>query len=267
MNNFRIAITNDDGIDSPGLRAAAKAVADMGEVIVIAPTNQQTGMGRSLTGDHDAHLQPIKYRINSTDIQAYHCNGSPALVVRHAMQTIFNNRKPDLLISGINYGENLGHSVTCSGTVGAALEAGNYNVPAIAISKQTDIRSHLTYTEQDWLASTYFLKYFSSIVLEKTMLPDVDVLKIDVPDSASPKTKWKITRLARTSYYKKKIDNPTAASKISEAKTTISVDKKNLDPESDIYVLAVAKQVSVTPLSLDLTSRVDSSELRNQFDL
>ena len=263
MSTFSIAVTNDDGIDSPGLRAAAEAAAELGEVTIIAPTHQQTGMGRSLTGDMQARLQPIDFHINGTAVPAYHCECSPALVVRHSLRTLFHRKKPDLLISGINYGENLGTNVTCSGTVGAALEAASFGIPAIAMSKQTEIESHHSYTPQDWTVSQYFQNYFSTYLLDSTDLQGVDILKIDVPGDATPATPWKITRLARTSYYYKVFENPDATSRLSDAKTEIHVDPDRLDPLSDIFVLAVDKEVSVTPMTLDLTSRVDFSSLKD----
>lgn len=260
-----IAVTNDDGIDSPGLLAAAEAAQALGRVVIIAPTHQQTGMGRSLTGDSQAQMLPRDIQLNGTTLEAYHCACSPALVVRFAMQTLFSRKKPDLLISGINYGENLGNSVTCSGTVGAALEACNYGIKAIAISKQTEVESHHSHTSQDWGASAYFLSMFASLMLEKNLPPDVEALKIDVPDDATTATEWKITRLARTFYYSRVIVEPTAQSRVCDSKMQIVVDRENLDPDSDIHALAIDRVVSVTPLSLDLTSRVPLAEVQRSL--
>ena len=265
MSNYKILITNDDGIASPGLHAASKSVAGIGEITIVAPSHQQTGMGRSLTGSRHATLEPVHYSINGTAISAYQCECSPALVVRHSMKTIFEHEKPDLVISGINYGENLGVNVTCSGTVGAALEASCWGIPAIAISKQTDIEYHRSYTAQDWSVCSYFLNYFSRLLLAETKLADVDVLKIDIPHDATPSTPWKISKLAKTSYYSRIIERPTLESRIDDGKTEIRFDRQRLDPETDIYVLAVDKMVSVTPLSADLTSRVNFSQLENML--
>lgn len=263
MQNHDILITNDDGIESPGLRAAVAAVLNIGTVTVVAPSRQQTGAGRGMTGDGQASLKPIDYQVNGTEIRAYHCGCSPALIVRHSLNTIFREKKPDLLISGINYGENLGINITCSGTVGAALEASSSGIPGIAISKQTETESHHKYTDQDWSAASCFLNRFAEYLLKEKLQPDVDVLKIDVPNDATPLTPCKITKLARACYYFKTIDNPTVKSKIGAGKTIIKVIKEDLDPESDIYALAIDRCVSVTPLSLDLTSRVKLSELRD----
>ena len=266
MRNNNILITNDDGIDSPGLQAAVKAVLNLGNVTIVAPSNQQTATGRGLTGDMQSCLKAIEYRIDGRKIRAYHCECSPALIVRHSLRTIFKGNMPDLLVSGINYGENLGINITSSGTVGAALEASCSGIPAIAISKQTDIDSHRRYTCQDWSAASFFLNQFSKSLLTKKLLTDVDVLKIDVPGDATPSTEFRITRLAKAGYYSKSIENPTINSRIDEGKTVINVNETDLDPESDIYAFAIDKVVSVTPLSVDLTSRVKFSDLRELLD-
>lgn len=258
-----IAITNDDGIDSPGLRAAVEAVADLGTITIVAPTDQQTATGRGLTGNKQTGFKPVDYTYSGGTTVGYHCPCSPAQVVRHSMQTVFRNKRPDLFISGINYGENLGNMVTCSGTVGAALESSSYGIPALAVSKQTDIASHHQYTDQSWDVVGYFLRMFVQKVLAKTLLPDVDVLKIDVPDNATEQTEWKLTTLSRTAYYIKAIETPSVDSRICDFKTLINVDGDNLEVGSDIHALAVERVVSVTPLSIDLTSRVEFSDLHS----
>lgn len=266
MESHNILITNDDGIESPGLKAAVGAVLNIGTVTVVAPSSQQTGTGRGLTGDKQSKLTPIDYSFNGMKIRAYHCDCSPALIVRHSMRTIFKEKKPNLLISGINYGENLGNEITTSGTIGAALEASSFGIPSIAISKQTDIESHHTYSNQDWSAVSHFLSKFSRTILDKKLPPDIDILKIDVPIDATPLTKWKITKLAKTGYYFRDIKTPNVLSKLNDGKIIIKVDQETLDSGTDIHALAIDNIVSVTPLSLDLTSRVNLSDLQRLFE-
>ena len=266
MTDYRILITNDDGIDSPGLKAAVASVMDIGTVTVVAPSTQQTGTGRGLTGDKASILNPVDYSVNGTKIPAFHCDCSPALLVRHSLRTVFKYEVPNLLISGINYGENLGASITCSGTVGAALEAASSSIPSIAVSKQTDVESHHQYTIQDWSASMYFLNYFSNILLNENSRHDVDVLKIDVPSDATQDTEWRITKLARSGYYYKDIEKPSIRSRLDAGKTIIRFNKNNIGSDTDIYALAIEKIVSVTPLSIDLTSRVNFSDLQQHYE-
>lgn len=262
---MHIAITNDDGIESPGLRAAVEAVADLGRITIIAPTDQQTATGRGLTGNKQSRLERFDYLCGNSGVEAYHCPCSPAQVVRHAMFTLFRETRPDLLISGINYGENLGNMISCSGTVGAALEASSHGVPALAVSKQTDIASHHNYTSQDWRGAAHFLRKFTTLVLDRGLPADVDLLKIDVPDGADPETGWRMTRLSRSSYYTKHLDNTSIATRVCDFKTRIQVLEEEVENDSDIYALAVERQVAVTPLSLDFTSRVNLDTLRDSL--
>jgi 5'-nucleotidase len=261
MPAYSILITNDDGIESPGLQAAVESVADIGNVTVVAPSRQQTGTGCGLLGNLQSSLQRVDYPVNGASIRAYHCDVSPALIVSHSLRTIFKDSKPDLLISGINYGENLGINITHSGTIGAALEASCFGVPGIAISKQTDIDSHHKFTDQDWTAAKYFLNRFAKILLKEKLQSDVNVLKIDVPIDATPSTEWKITRLAKAAYYTRHIEDANENSAINAGETVINIDRQRVDPDSDIYAVAIDQLVSVTPLSIDSTSRVDPSEL------
>ena len=265
MKEMHIAITNDDGIESPGLRAAVEAVADLGRITIIAPTDQQTATGRGLTGNKQSRLERFDYPGGNSGVEAYHCPCSPAQVVRHAMFTLFRETRPDLLISGINYGENLGNMISCSGTVGAALEASSHGVPALAVSKQTDIASHHNYTSQDWRGAAHFLRKFTTLVLDRGLPADVDLLKIDVPDGADPETGWRMTRLSRSSYYTKHLDNTSIATRVCDFKTRIQVLEEEVENDSDIYALAVERQVAVTPLSLDFTSRVNLDTLRDSL--
>lgn len=265
MKHHKILITNDDGIHSPGLRAAAQAVMDLGEVFIVAPADQQTGAGRGLTGDKKSRLEPVRYTISGADVLACRCNCSPALIVRHSLNTLFHGDRPDLLISGINYGENLGSDITCSGTVGAALEAASKGIPGIAVSKQTEISSHHRYTEQDWDATAHFLRFFSQMLLDGKRMTDVDALKIDVPDQATRQTPWKLTKVARSGYYVREIDTPGIHTPLDKGRVTIAFDAAALDPDTDIYTLAVQQQVSVAPISVDLSSRVEFEALRRLY--
>lgn len=261
-----ILITNDDGIKSPGLRAAAEAVSSLGTILIIAPSSQQTGTGRGLFGDKTLRLLPTEYRVNNKNVEAYQCDCSPALIVRHSLRTLLKEAKPDLIVSGINYGENLGFNITSSGTVGATLEGASFGIPGIAISKQTDIASHHSYREQDWTASMHFLAKFSKSILASGLPADVDLLKIDIPDDASTATEWRLTTLARSGYYFREVENPSVKSTLGAGKTVIKVDESMVSKDSDIYAIFKKRLVSVTPISLDLTSRVEFEELHKKLD-
>jgi 5'-nucleotidase len=261
MDKPQILLTNDDGIQSPGLWAAAEALSALGYVTVAAPREQSSGMGRSLPGTSDGIIRPETLVVHGQAWTVYAVGGSPAQAVLHAILEIMP-QPPDLVVSGINYGENVATGITISGTVGAALEAASMGIPALAISLQTATHLHLTYsTDVDFSRAAYFAAHFARLLLERRFPQDVDLLKVDVPAQASTQTPWQLTRVARQRYYDP--DPPQRDSWDQPANVryheNMIIDQK--DENSDVYVLRSKGLVSVTPLSLDMTSRVDFTTL------
>jgi 5'-nucleotidase len=251
-----ILITNDDGIESPGLKAAAEAVLGLGEIVVIAPTRQQTGMGRSIRGGAEEYLRQAEIGVDGTSLKAYHCDGSPALVVQHGLNALFPQKLPDLLISGVNYGENVGFDITVSGTVGAAMEGACRGIPALAVSLQTSIEHHHSYGEQDWQAAGRFLRLFARRILDRQLPPGVDLLKVDVPAQATEHTPWRVTRQARKPHFWVELDNPSPSSKVGEGRLVVENEPSRYEPGTDAHAVAVDGVVSVTPLTMDMTAAV-----------
>ncbi len=262
-NRPNILLTNDDGIRSPGLWAAAGALSEIGYVTVAAPREQSSGMGRSLPNTSDGIISEEKIQVHDQEWIVYAVGGSPAQAVLHAVLEI-NPIKPDLVVSGINYGENVGLGVTISGTVGAALEAAALGIPALAISLEVAQQYHLTYSEEmDFSAAAAFTKQFARILLEKRFPEDAQVLKVDVPSDATADTRWQVARMGRQRYYE-----PLAPERDSwnERGTILYREAALLDSEaedSDVFVLRRKHLVAVVPLSLDLTSRLDLREFEN----
>nr|WP_320131007.1 5'/3'-nucleotidase SurE [uncultured Holophaga sp.] len=258
-----ILLTNDDGIDSPGLHAAAEALAPLGELWVAAPTHQQTAMGRSHTGRTGARLEPVELPVATPPARSWRLEASPASVVRHTLLTLCRERQPDLVVSGINYGENVGTTITASGTVGAAIEAAAYGIPALAISLQMDFAGIHQHGKADWEAAAHFTRYFAQRLLDGELPSGVDVLKVDVPDNASPRTPWRLTRLSRQPYVHVQME-PGAG--LREGRLTVGVDEATLEPDSDIHALVKERLVAVTPLTLDATSRSGFGELQSLLE-
>lgn len=256
-----ILVTCDDGIESPGLRAAVYAVLDLGEVIVSAPCEQQTGAGRSLPTSNDGAIHEIEYDVEGWQVSAYALHGTPAQAVLYALVELVP-RKPDLCVSGINFGENVGSGMTGSGTVGAALEAADEGVPALAVSLETDKRYHYSHSRDvDFSMATHFTRHFAVRMLAQPMPPDVDLLKVDVPCDATPDTPWRITRLSRQRYFQPVPSGRRCLAEKRRMGYTVAVDRATLEPNSDIHALLVDRVVAVTPISLDLTSRVAFEDL------
>ncbi len=257
---IQILLTNDDGIQSPGLWAAAGALSELGYVHVVSPRDQSSGAGRSLPSTSDGVITPQQMQVNGKLWTVYSVGGTPAQAVLHAICEIMPER-PRLVVSGINYGENLGVGVTVSGTVGAAMEGAGNGIPALAVSLETDTADHLSYsTKIDFSAAAYFTSLFGRMMLERTLPEDVDLLKVDVPWNATMDTPWEVTRLSHQAYFlpvtpkRESWDKPeTVGYRRTEMLSGISAD-------TDVYALRVKHIVTVTPLSLDMTSRVSLYE-------
>ncbi len=262
----QILLTNDDGIKSPGLWAAAEALEKLGFVTVAAPREQSSGMGRSLPASSDGIIQRETLLVGGREWTVYAVGGSPAQAVLHGILEIMPEQ-PDLVVSGINYGENVGTGVTISGTVGAALEAASHGIPGLAISLETPREAHTSYsTTIDFSTAAHFTTFFARQLLEKRFPDDVDVLKVDVPSEATPATPWEITRVARQRYYL-----PVKPERKSWAEPAFvdyreAADLEGERNDTDVSVLRIKRYISVSPLSLDMTSRTDFKELRRLLD-
>jgi 5'-nucleotidase len=257
----QILLTNDDGILSPGLWAAAASLSKLGFVTVTAPRDQASGMGRSLPNTSDGIIEEKQVNVNGQEWTVFSIGGSPAQTVLYGTLEIMKS-KPDLVVSGINYGENVASGVTISGTVGAALEAASMGIPSMAVSLETDAKYHLSYSEDmSFLAAAEFTYQFAKMLLNKKFPPEVQVLKVDVPSDATENTPWLLTRISMQRYYE-----PEAPKRKSWSEPGLigyhEAGKLEDEPiDTDVYALRKKRYVSVTPLTLDLTSRVDFDEL------
>lgn len=260
---FLILTTNDDGIASPGLLAAVRAVHDLGEIWVAAPRLQQSGLGRSFPGGtikvHESSLD-----VDGTRVRCIALDASPAQAVRHGILR-FLPRVPDLAISGINYGENLGGSVTISGTVGAAIEAAGFGVPTLAASLETDKKHHFSLSKEvDFSTAAVFVRRFAGWLLRHGMPEGVDVLKLEVPSDATPNTVWRVTRVSRQPYWV----SPVTIDDHGERQITgyiKEIDFDTLELDSDVRAMAVDRVVSVSPLTIDLTAKVGLQDLQTRL--
>ena len=264
-NRPNILLVNDDGILSPGLWAAAEALSALGYVTVAAPREQHSGAGRSLSHHADGAIKPTTLQIGNQEWTCYAVGGSPAQSVQYGILAILKNL-PDLVVSGINYGENPATDISMSGTVGAALEAAAHGVPALAVSLQLENDDWFGYSRTvDFSTAAIFTQRFARLMLEKPMPADVQLLNLNIPAHATPDTPWKVTRLSRNRYFVPflKEEKPDEAPRI-DSKTSVQIDDP-LDVDSDVHALRVEKIVSVTPLSLDFTSRVDLRKLQESF--
>lgn len=257
-----ILFTNDDGIASPGLWAAVEAFADLGDLLVCAPREQQSGTGRSMPITSSGRIHEEERDIAGKPLRVYSVEGTPAQAVQHGVLELAD-RVPSLVVSGINYGENCGNGVTISGTVGAALEAASLGIPAVAVSQQTRHDLHLTYSDEvAFSAAAHFARMFGEWLIANDSPDDVDLLKIDLPVDVTVDTQWKMTRLSRRRVYWPTRPERVALSDAGKMGYRFNYEPSKAEPDSDVYVVLHEGLVSVTPMSLDMTSRTDLYRLR-----
>ena len=233
----RILVTNDDGIQAPGIRALAKAMAALGEVWVVAPEKTQNAVGRAMTLHKPLRLRQIRSGW-------FAVNGTPADCVTLALCKILDPDPPMLVVSGINKGWNLGDDVTNSGTVAGALEGMLYGIPSIAVSLEDAPRASYA------LAAQYAEKLAKRIL--KSGLPEGTILNVNVPSSMKePIAGIQFTSLSQRRYHKPVVEkvDPRGGSYFWIAGQRESwARKKPSDHEA-----VEDNLVSVTPLHLDLT--------------
>lgn len=260
---IQILLTNDDSIHSPGLWAAAEALDELGFVHVVAPQNQQTATGHSMPIQTSGIIEQMTLNVNGRHWPVYAVDGSPGQAVLYGIFDVIKGQ-PDLVVSGINYGENVGAAITISGTVGAALEAASLGIPALAVSMQTGTEHHLSLSQDiNFGVAGYFTQVIAKAMLDKKLPGDVDVIKLDIPKSATPETPWVITRQSRKRYYLPKPAKRVSLSDRGPVGYEIRYDPEALEKDSDIYAVLVDEKVSVTPISIDMTSRTDFDKLKS----
>jgi 5'-nucleotidase len=187
MSRPLIFISNDDGVNAPGLAHLIESVAEFGEVVAVAPATEQSGKASSLTVESPLRLTE---RAPIAGAKVYAVNGTPVDCVKLGLHVLFSDgRKPDIMLSGVNHGSNSGNSVIYSGTMGAVMEACMVGIPAIGYSLlHHSIAADFTHT-------TPFIKEITARVLAGGLPADV-CLNVNFPAKCVPKG-IKVVRAAR----------------------------------------------------------------------
>jgi len=257
-NQNQILLSNDDGIDSPGLWAAAEALDDLGYVTVAAPRDHMSATGRGFQKNSDGTITTKKLMVNGKEWDVFAVGGSPSQSVAHGILEIVPH-KPDLVVTGINFGENFGTDVTYSGTVGAAIEAASLGIPGLAMSQQILFESWDKHHDAiDFTVAAHFTNLFAQLMLEKEMPEDVHVLNVVVPAGATVDTPWQVAPLADFRYFRPYIIREGRFEDRGRITSHILAEDK-ITPNNDVHTVRIEKKVAVTPLSINLTSRTDLS--------
>jgi 5'-nucleotidase len=246
--NPLILVTNDDGINAPGLQALAKAMAELGEVYVVAPDRERSAVGHMLTLHRPLKAEELKPRVFSV-------NGTPTDCVAIGASKVVPSR-PDLIASGINRGANLGDDITYSGTVSAAMEGAILGIPSFAISLAGDKPFHYE------TAASYAVE-IARYILERK-LPDDILLNVNVPNKNRDALKGvRFTRQGRRSYENSIQD---IYSPLGEKHFWIGGGKPMWEKGEDMDMQAVLEgYVSVTPVHLDMTDYKALEVLRDSW--
>jgi 5'-nucleotidase len=238
-----ILISNDDGYDAPGLRAMAEGLAGLGRVVVVAPDREQSGAAHALTLNHPLRVHRIRE-------DHYRVEGTPTDCVNLGIFHLLKGQRPDLVVSGINCGYNLGDDVTYSGTVAAALEGLLLEVPSFAVSLSSQ-------APQDYGPAADVARTVATTVLERG-LPADTLLNINVPPVAH--RGMRITRQGRRLYSEGVVERTDP-----QGRTYYWIGGPpptwRPDPLSD-FAAVQRGEVSVTPLHLDLTHHRVLEEIR-----
>jgi 5'-nucleotidase len=244
-----ILVTNDDGIESDALGPLVDALAELGEVDVIAPERNWSGASRSITLFRPLRCRPTRLR---TGQAAFMTDGSPTDCVRLAVLG-FLKQKPDLIVSGINRGANIGDDITYSGTVAAAMEGLLFDIPSIAVSIGAfgaDI---------DFSVASEFVALIGRNILEKGFVHDA-LLNVNVPPLPRERIAGvEVTRLGKRSYRDQLVErlDPYGNPYYWIGGPAVA---DSAEPGTDVAALRDGK-ISVTPIALDLTSHELLDEL------
>jgi 5'-nucleotidase len=146
--------------------------------------------------------------------------------------------------------------------VGAVLEGAAFGIPGLAVSLETPTEYHLSHSEDiDFRAAAFFARLFVQRLLSVALPPDVDALKVEVPEDATEETPWRLTRVSRQPYFYPVPGNRIHLADKVPLRYEMRIDFDALEEDSDVFALAQERVVAVSPLSLDLTSRVEFTHL------
>lgn len=251
---MRVVLTNDDGIDAPGLLAARQALEEIAEVLVVAPDRNRSGVGRSISFGAPLHVEKREMADGAT---GYACTGTPVDCVRLVALGLLDF-EPDIVVSGINHGENLGDDITYSGTVAAAFEGIVIGVPGVAASLCMNRPWHAGEAGEDlhFGPVAEFTARLAKVALDD--LPPGRILSVNAPNLPEVKGA-RITRLGRRFYTDELIE-------VRDERGRVGYDIYNNPPghhkeEGTDFAAIERGEISVTPVHLELTDAAGIKEL------
>ena len=245
MKRPLILVTNDDGYNAPGINHLIEFVKEIAEVVVVAQDSPQSGMGHAITIDSTLEVHRLDLDGAYKGLQAYSTSGTPADCVKLALHEILD-RKPDLVVSGINHGANSSINVIYSGTMSAAIEAGVEGIPAIGFSL----------LDYSWSANFEACKNVVQTLVKEALdkgIPSGTVLNVNIPKTDGAAVKgMRVCRQAKANW-KERFDK--RVSPTGKEYYWLTGDFILLDEREDTDIAALeAGYVSIVPTQFDLTA-------------
>jgi 5'-nucleotidase len=245
----RILVSNDDGIEAPGLRALAEALAPLGDVLVCAPDREQSASSHSISLHRPVRLEELP---PWGPIRRYSVDGTPTDAVYVGVNHLLKEGRPDLVASGINRGPNLAMDVLYSGTVAAAMEGAMMGVPSFAVSLVTRVAKDVDFGPAAQFATVLATQ------LGNRRFPPGTLLNVNVPEGTPAGVA--ITRIGKRTYSAAVVEKMDPRGR---AYYWIGGDEQAHEnvPGSDCDAVFDRGLISVTPLHLDLTLHAMLEEL------
>lgn len=253
---YKILVTNDDGYEAKGLLSLVEALKELDgvEVTVVAPANEKSACGHSLT-----LVRPLRFVSVGDDFYKLD-DGTPTDCVYLSLSTLFENDKPDLLVSGINRGSNMGEDITYSGTAAGAMEGVLHDVPSIAISQVMDF----TNPDGDFtLAKETIKKLVLKIKDGSFPLPEREFLNVNIPSDVK-EAKMQVTYVGYRFYAN---DAHVHRNPRGEEHYWLGLHPLNFAPRAGVdgmsdYEAVEAGYISITPIQLDMSAYKSMDKLK-----
>ncbi|MCF7805779.1 MAG: 5'/3'-nucleotidase SurE [Candidatus Marinimicrobia bacterium] len=250
LNKPFILVTNDDGINAPGITKLYKSMQEIGDVAVVAPDREMSAAGHAITLSDPLRVTEVRLDDNVT---GYAVNGTPADCVKIAVKAVLD-RTPDIVVSGINLGSNTGINVIYSGTVSAATEGVILGIPSVAFSLAT-------YQDADFNPAGQITQQVVREVLEHG-LPDNTLLNVNIPPIPAGEIKGIVVAKQGKGFYDEKFDKRTDPR--NRVYYWMSGERRAMEEDDDSDERMVREgYVSVTPVYYDLTHYEYLTRLKN----
>jgi len=245
-----ILVTNDDSVNAKGIHSLVKIASKHGRVVVVAPDKPQSGMGHAITLNDPIRLTRVSM---FGDIEAYASSGTPVDCVKLAIYEVLN-RKPDLVLSGINHGENSSTNVLYSGTMSAAIEGAMEGIPAIGFSLANFA------PDADFSATKYYIEQVLTLFFQNGLAPNT-CLNVNIPDLPLDQIKGiRVVKQAHA-YWADRFEK--RQDQYGRTYFWLTGEFSDLDqrPDTDLHALK-AGYVSIVPTQFDLTAYAHIQSLK-----